>query len=231
MNTITNISGMMTTAQAAKALDVGVHNVGRLVREGEFSCIRTAGDAMLIPAIEVQKYAQLRQGRGRPLAPTIAMAALWELSGVHADWLNYAQTRRLKIRLKSVSVQDLVWQVRKRSQTLTFRCDASFLNATASMMKLSGQSCLDEFGLVGSNNVLEGYICVNDLNTIVNACFLAPDQEGNVVLHVSEWMPENVGAAMPVAVSAADLAASLDTRERSAGLEALEGMLDEYSRV
>ena len=231
MNTITNISGMMTTAQAAEALDVGVHNVGRLVREGEFSCIRTAGDAMLIPSIEVQKYAQLRQGRGRPLAPTIAMAALWELSGVRADWLDYSQARRLRMRLAAVSAVDLVWQARKRARVLTFRCDSSFLNTAANMVALSCRSCLDEFGLVSDADVLEGYVRADSLDVVINACFMVPDSAGNVVLHVAEWMPENVGAAMPIAVSAADLAASLDTRERSAGLEALEGMLDEYSRV
>ncbi len=231
MNTITKISGMMTTAQAAEALGVGVHNVGRLVREGEFSCMRTAGGAMLIPAIEVQEYAQLRQGRGRPLASTIAMAALWELSGIRAGWLDYSQARRLRMRLAAVPAVDLVWQARKRARVLTFRCDSSFLNTAANMVVLSGRSCLDEFGLVSDADVLEGYVRADSLDTVIGSCFMVPDSTGNVVLHVAEWMPENVGAAMPIAVSAADLAASLDTRERSAGLEALEGMLDEYSRV
>ena len=231
MNTITKISGMMTTAQAAEALGVGVHNVGRLVREGEFSCMRTAGGAMLIPAIEVQEYAQLRQGRGRPLASTIAMAALWELSGIRAGWLDYSQARRLRMRLAAVPAVDLVWQARKRARVLTFRCDSSFLNTAANMVVLSGRSCLDEFGLVSDADVLEGYVRADSLDTVIGSCFMVPDSTGNVVLHVAEWMPENVGGAMPVAVSAADLAASLDTRERSAGLEALEGMLDEYSRV
>lgn len=59
---------------------------------------------------------------------------------------------------------------------------------------------------------------------------MVPDPAGNVVLHVAEWMPEGVGMAMPSAVCAADLAASLDARERRAGLSALEEMLDGYSR-
>lgn len=231
MNTVANISDMLTTAQAAKMLGVGVHNVARLVREGEFSSIRTTGNAMLIPAIEVCKYAQLRKGNGRPLLPATAMAALWELSGIHADWLDYAQMRRLKIRLKSVSVQDFVWQVRKRSQTSTFRCDSSFLNVAADMMTLSGRSCLGEFGLVGDADILEGYVRADGLDVVVNTCFMVPDSTGNVALHVAEWMPENIGAVMPAAVCAVDLAASLDTRERSAGLSVLEEMLDEYSRV
>lgn len=231
MNEVTNISGMMTTAQVAAVLGVGVHNISRLVREGELSCIRTAGEAMLIPATEVRGYAQLRQGRGRPLAPATAMAALWELSGFSADWLDYAQTRRLRMRLASVSAEDLVWQARKRARTFAFRCDASFLETVAGMVTLSGRSRLDEFGLVGGSDILEGYVCAVGLDTVVNACFMVPDPAGNVVLHVAEWMPGGVGAAMPAAVCAADLAASLDTRERRAGLSALEEMLDGYSRA
>ena len=231
MNTITNISGMMTTAQAAKALDVGVHNVGRLVREGEFSCIRTAGDAMLIPAVEVRGYVQLRQGKGRPLSPKTAMAALWELSGIETDWLDYAQARRLRLRLMSVSAENLVWQTRKRARIATFRCDVSFLKTAADMVALSGRSRLREFGLVGNSDILEGYIRADDFDAVVDACFMIPDSVGNVVLHVAEWMPEGVDAAMPAAVCAADLVASLDTRECSAGLLALEEMLDVYSRA
>ena len=231
MNQMADISGMMTTAQAAMALGVGVHNVGRLVREGELSCMRTAGGAMLIPAAEVRGYAQLRQGRGRPLAPATAMAALWELSGLSADWLDYAQARRLRMRLASVSAEDLAWQVRKRAQAAPFRCDASFLETAAGMVARSGRSRLDEFGLVGGSGFLEGYVCAEGLDAVVNACFMAPDPAGNVVLHVAGWMPEGVGAAMPSAVCAADLAASLDTRERRAGLSALEEMLDDYPRA
>lgn len=231
MDTATNISGMATTAQAAKILGVGVHNIGRLVRDGELSCVRTAGDAMLIPAAEVRGYAQLRQGKGRPLAPATAMAALWELSGIEADWLDYAQARRLRLRLSSVSAEDLVWQARKRARTSAFRCDASFLEAAAGMVALSGRSRLGEFGLVGGCDVLEGYVCAEGLDAVVDAYFMVPDPAGNVMLHVAEWMPEGVGAAMPVAVCAADLAASLDARERRAGLSALEEMLDDHSRA
>lgn len=231
MNVVANISDMMTTAQVAEVLGVGIHNVGRLVREGEFSCLRTAGDAMLIPSTEVRKYAQLRQGKGRPLAPVTAMAALWELSGISADWLDYAQARRLRMRLASVSAEDLAWQARKRARTVTFRCDESFFEIATGMMVLSGRSCLRDFGLVGTPNILEGYIGVEGLDAVVDACFMVPDPVGNVVLHVSECLPEKVGATMPVAVSAADLVASLDVREHRAGLSALEEMLDGYSKT
>lgn len=229
MNEQANIPGMMTTAQAAEMLNVGVHNVGRLVREGELSCVRTAGDAMLVPSREVYAYVQLRKGKGRPLAPATAMAAFWELSGLKADWLDYAQKRRLRMRLASVSADDLVWQARKRARALTYRCDASFLSTAASMMSLSGRSCLDEFGLVGDSGVFEGYVSAEELDAVVQSCFMVPDPTGNVVLHVAEYLPAGVGAVMPTAVSAADLAASLDTRERRAGLAALERMLDEYA--
>ena len=231
MNSAIDISGMMTTAQVSKALGVGVHNIGRLVRDGELSCIRTAGDAMLIPAAEVRGYAQLRQGKGRPLAPKTAMATLWELSDIEVDWLDYAQARRLRLRLVSVSAEDLVWQARKRARTATFRCDASFMETAAGMVALSGRSRLDEFGLVGGSDILEGYVCAEGLDAVVDACFMVPDSAGNVVLHVAEWMPEGIGAAMPAAVCAADLVASLDTRERRAGLSALEEMLNDYSRA
>lgn len=222
---------MMTAAQAAEALGVGAHNVGRLVRAGELSSVRTAGGAMLIPAVEVRAYAQLRKGKGRPLAPATAFAALWELSGFEADWLDYAQSRRLRARLLSVTPEDLAWQARRRARVVMYRCDASFLEAAVGMVSRSGRSCLGEFGLVGSSEAVEGYVCADELDAVVDACFMMPDPSGNVELHVAEWLPEGVGAVMPAAVSAVDLAASLDARERAAGLIALEGMLNGYTGI
>lgn len=114
----------------------------------------------------------------------------------------------------------------------TYRGSRSFMEEMAGSLVLTGSSdaVAQRFGLTPRGDIVEGYVAKSELSRFEADYFLVEDSEGNVVLHVADWLPDWSEAVMPAAVCAADLAASLNTRERSAGIRVLEAMLDEYAR-
>ena len=223
------IPGYMTTAQAAEATGLTAHRIGCLARSGEIEAVKS-GNTLLIDATSLRSYAQANQGRGRPMDAQTAYGALWTLSGFDASWLTYAQARRLDIRLKNASAESLSWQLRKRAQTRRYRASQSFLETAEEYLTLSGasSSLLGPFGLLQSEGRIEGYIAEGKADDFVASCFLQEDTGGNAIIHIASWLPGELGDEMPLAVVAADLAQSLDTREREAGLDMLGRLLDDY---
>jgi hypothetical protein len=84
------------------------------------------------------------------------------------------------------------------------------------------------FDLVGESSYLEGYIAQRELRGFTKRYHAMEGENANVMLHVTSEAPMNLKSltVMPVAVVATDLAASLDARERKAGLERIEELLD-----
>ena len=227
-----NIPGYMTTAQAAKATGLSAHRIGCLVRAGEIDAVKS-GSALLVNAVSLQSYARANQGRGRPMDSRTAFGALWALSGLDFGWLTYAQARRLGARLKIASAEWLSWQLRKRAQPRRYRASASFLDSIAESLCLSGSSSsiLGSFGLLQSRGTVEGYTTEDKVDELTSSYFLQEDTQGNVIIHVASWLPDGLGVEMPIAAVAADLAQSLDTRERESGLDMLRRLLDDYRNV
>ncbi len=226
------IPGYMTTSQAAEATGLTAHRIGCLARAGEIDAAKS-GNTLLVDAASLQSYAKANQGRGRPMDARTAYGALWALSGIEAGWLTYAQARRLNARLRSASAEALSWQLRKRAQLQRYRASESFLDDVAESLALSGASSglLGSFGLLQAPGKVEGYIADDQIDNLVASCFLQKDPQGNVTIHAAPWLPEGLGAEMPVAAVAADLAQSLDTRERKAGLDMMRRLLDDYRNV
>lgn len=222
----------MTTAEASAASGLSAHRIGCLARAGEIGAVKS-GNTILVEAASLHSYATANQGRGRPMDARTAYAALWLLSGLEADWLSYAQSRRLRLRLQAASAESLSWQLRKRAEARRYRASGSFLNGTADSLRLSGTSStrLADFGLLQTGGTVEGYCLEEDIGRFETTFYLAEDPHGNVVAHVAPWLPDDAGAEMPVAVTAADLAQSMDTREREAGLGMLRRLLDEHRNV
>ena len=90
---------------------------------------------------------------------------------------------------------------------------------------------LAEFGLLQAGGTAEGYCLSEDVGKLEASFYLAEDPHGNVVVHAAPWLPDGIGAEMPAAVTAADLAQSMDTREREAGLGMLGRLLGEHRNV
>lgn len=234
MTTSSSISGHYSSAQAAQLLGVTDHEIARLVRDGELSAIKAAGRAFLLSASEVQLYAAIRQGKGRPLSASTAWAALWLLSGLDADWLDYSQMRRLHIKLKNITPEALVWQTRKRMSTKRFRVSQSFVSKLKEELVLTGRSCISELNseLTEQSEILEGYAHVS-LHDLEKRYHLVEDVTGNAIIHIAEGeqqLSDSMGAT-PIAVVAADLAITLDARERRVGLDVLRRLIDEFKEA
>jgi excisionase family DNA binding protein len=234
MSTSSSISGHYSSTQAAQLLGVTDHEIARLVRDGELSAINAAGRAFLLSANEVHLYASIRQGKGRPLSASIAWAALWLLSGLDTDWLDYSQMRRLRIKLKNITPEELVWQTRKRMSTKRFRVSQSFIPKLREELILTGRSCISDLNseLTEQKEVLEGYARLS-LHDLEKKYHLVEDMAGSAIIHTVEGeqqMLDGIGQA-PIAVVAADLAFTLDTRERRAGLDVLRRLIDEFKEA
>lgn len=231
MSTSSSISGHYSSTQAAQLLGVTDHEIARLIRDGELSALKAAGRAFLLSAGEVHLYAAIRQGKGRPLSASTAWAALWLLSDLDVDWLDYSQMRRLRIKLKTITPEELVWQTRKRMNTKRFRVSQSFIPKLKQELALTGRSCISvlDSELTEQSEILEGYARLS-LHDLEKKYHLAEDVTGNAIIHIAEddqSLFESIGQA-PIAVVAADLAITLDTRERSAGLDVLRKLLNEF---
>lgn len=234
MSTFSSISDYYSSTQAAQLLGVSDHEIARLVRDGELSAINAAGRAFLLNASEVHTYAAIRQGKGRPFSSSTAWAALWLLSCLDVDWLDYYKMRRLRIKLENITPEELVWQARKRMSTKRFRASRSFVPKLKEELVLTGRSCTSVLGseLTEQSEILEGYARSNLLD-IQEKYHLAEDISGNVIIHVAEGeqnLFDGIKRA-PIAVVAADLAITLDTREHSTGLGILRRLIDEFKEA
>jgi excisionase family DNA binding protein len=222
-----SITGYYTTAQAADILGVSSHEITRLARAGRISAIKASGNAFFLDAIDVRLYESIHQGKGRPLTPSMAGAAFWILSGLEVPWLSYQQLRRLRIRLVSISVSDLLWLTRNRSTIRRCRVSESFTDKLKEELIPTGRSyAFNELSVIENGQILEGYTPF-DFETLEKSYHLIDDVQGNLIIHMLHEQTQLINPT-PIAVAAADLALSLDTREKQVGRQTLERLLDEY---
>jgi len=225
------LNGWMTTAEAGVILGVGRLQIARLVRDGELDAIQSAGGAFLVNAESLERYRILFRGRGRPWDKSVSWGALWVLSGLKEEWLTYTQLQRLSTRLKNTKAADLVWAVRKRAETMRFRIGESFFPSAKEMISISGvgSDLILRHGLTPHSNRIEGYIDKNNLKKFVKKFHAVQGENANAIIHILANPPFELDnyQQMPVAVVAADLCASLDVRERNAGIETLKGLLND----
>jgi len=219
----------MTTAVAAERLGVSQRQVQRLIEAGELPATRTAGDAWVVDALAVNAMARTRPARGRPWSPATAWAALWRVSGLEADWLDRRTMRRLDDRLASIDAEEFVHATRRRAVIRRYRASGSFLADLDALVIRTGVRAMElsRFGMDQDLARVDGYCTVEAGGTLIRDFHLIEDPQGNATLRVVA-MPTTIIEArevMPVAVIAADLAESLEVRERSAGLRVLGDLL------
>jgi hypothetical protein len=219
----------MTTATAADRLGVSQRQVERLIASGELPASRTASDAWVVDALALNALARARPARGRPWSTGTAWAALWHLSGLEADWLDQRSARRLVERLRSLDADGLVHACRRRAATRHYRVSDSFIGDLRAAVVHSGTSAMSAvtFGMGADAARVDGYCDEGALAELEIRFHLVQDMRGNVTLRVAPLRALPIGDRheMPVAVVAADLAESVEVRERSAGLRVLERLL------
>lgn len=219
----------MTTAVAAERLGVSQRQVQRLIEARELPAARTAGDAWVVDALAVNAMARTRPARGRPWSSATAWAALWRASGLKVDWLDRRTTRRLDDRLATIDAEQLVHATRRRAVVHHFRASESFLADLDRLVIRTGARAMEpsRFGMERDLERVDGYCASETADRLGRDFHLVADPRGNVTLRVATVpsVPLEVRDTMPVAVIAADLAESLEVRERSAGLRVLGDLL------
>lgn len=213
----------MGSAEASQQLGVSMRQVQRLTASGTLSQSGNVGRSQLIDAQSVHRLKARGAGRGRPWeAETIAAAIELLTDGQTARLASIARGR-LCHRLSGMSAQQLVRATRMRADVRRYRSAVSFLDMVKDAVTLTGSAAIDsdlalarKFGLAGSDrDLVDGYVDEKSVRRIVRECHLAEDADGNVTLRVTTIDALLRTSAVVVAL---DLAESLDTRDRSAGL-------------
>lgn len=228
----------MTTADAARMLAVSVRQVRYLVDAGELAEAGRVGSNLLVDAASVHRLAERGSQRGRPWAEETAWAAVELLDSGRTRRLNAAQRSRLRARLRGMDAEQLVRLARRRSEVSCYRAFSSFLDRLRTHVTLTGTAAVsedravaDQFGLAaGGRTTVDGYVARNLLRDYEDEFFLVADRRGNVLLRSTDTGvhagADTSGQRMASETAIAlDLADSLNTRERSAGLRVLTDTL------
>jgi len=221
---------MLTVAQAAARLGVTGHEVRRLIHEGVLPAQRV-GRAFVLSDDAVESRLRLPIGAGRSLAPLTAWAALWELSGDRAGWLDSSRRSRLRSRVRPWSAEQLVAAVRDRADRVEVRLLPVYRDRllSAETVYASGMSAA---GAVGADIVAVGaadevYCSTATLAALRTDYGLSERGQTNLIVRVPRFdqLPLAGRSHMPAAVVAVDLAESVDVRTRRAGLDLLSEAL------
>lgn len=227
---------MLTTEQAAAVLHVSAAEVRRLVRDGELPAT-SAGRMLLLDDAPVRRRARLA-GRGRPLDPAVAWAALWELSGERADWVGQRTRTRLRSWFDGRSPEAVATACRRRAEVHEVRVLPTYRGAVLGHAGVvaSGLTAAGEVGadvVAWGENVAVAYCGREVLETLERRYGLSGRGAPNLSLRVprlEDWTPLVARRAMPVAVVAVDLLEDDDVRTRRAGADLLSRCLEEYLR-
>ena len=246
---------LLTREEAAAKLAVSTQRVSALCSNHLLTTYTFGSRKILISLDSVHRYKQQNSKSGRAYAPSLAFAALFMLSGCEVSWINRQQKYRIETYLQSITQQELVNRSKNRAKTMEYWCRKSRLAELSKHLILSAATgnMHTQFQLMQTDEI-EGYVSSNNLGDLINKFHLKKSEDGadssiiNVRLHVIEdsevfdFIRQNVSSNitegtqessaksfMPIAVCAADLAESLDVRERQTGLNMLSKLITEYN--
>lgn len=225
-----DIASGYTASRAAKLLGVGRHEVARLVRNGTLHAQKTDSGELVVDPNSVHAHEALFPFKGRPWSPQTAWAALLALGGDDVSWLEYHKRRRLFLKLKDIGAEKLVWLARNRMDARGYLVSPSFEDDVREALVATGMasSFVAELGLAPTTPVLDGYSIGRTVEEFEHDFFLVEDTSGPCIVRYAKDLPTSLEdmTEMPEPVVAADLAMSVDARERRCGLGYLEGLLD-----
>lgn len=214
----------LTATEFAAHLGVTRRRALEILASGAVEARRLANGLWLADADSVHRYELTQNGRGRPLARGTAWALLWELSGLHPDWVATRTHARLRARIRESNGVEIATAVAGRTRTHRYRAANSEL--AAAELITTGRSAASLLGgdLIDDRRRTAGYVRTGTVSEYAAEHFMAPDLTGQDILYENTLPVHYNASAMPAAVVAADLALSTDTRERSAGIAALESL-------
>jgi hypothetical protein len=213
----------LMTKDAALALGVSQRQVTELLRAGKLGGEQLQDGTWLVSRRALGERQVIRTGSGRAWSASSSWALLGELSGRSTDGLSQSTHARIKRRIRESSVDEIARKVATRTRVHRYSADS--LTRTAAALTLTGASAAElvDKALTPQTRMVEGYVREGELADFVRRHLLTLDAEGDVTIYEA---PESdiSGRHASNATIAADLARSVSTRERSAGLSALEDM-------
>lgn len=216
---------LLAVSEAAERLGVSTRQVQHLVARGELRQVARG----VLDETSVERLVAVRGGsHKRAWSEATAWGAVALLSGNDAEWMGESQRSRLKGRLRRLGAAELVERARERAEVARYRAHSS-----------AGQYLLAELvyatdasgrlGLAQTNNI-DGYLAVGHVVGLVSRHGLIRDDEGRVTLRATSMDLDVVRdlSKRSVVLAALDLAESLDVRERRAGLDAIDRLLEAF---
>ncbi len=214
-------------------LGVQPQTVRKMLREGlldQEPGLR--GVAVVVSSASLARLRAMRaRGTGRPWSERIAWSAVDLLAGGSAVWLTAEERYRLRRSIEQRTADEVVWLARKRASVYRYRGDSeavslvlSHVIPTAASAVAARRDAAAAFGLVGGSGVADGYVPVGVAQQISDTYALGEDPGGNIVLREVAFT-DALTNGVPLPAIALDLADSIATRERSAGLRYLEEIL------
>lgn len=214
-------------------LGVTQNEIRRLQAHGSLAGQKVGG-RLLFETAELNRLQHSERSAGRPWSPSTAWAALELLSGLGTSLIDQPRTSRLKRRLKELSPDQVHWLARGRARVKRFHASPRALSRVVSLALPTGDSALADddvairFGLAEARNDshFDGYLTAS-LDRAVSSARLREDPSGNVTLReLPTWnLAERVLGSD--ALIALDLMDSDDVRERSAGRQRIEDLIND----
>ena len=216
------------TRDAAMALGVSQRQVTDLLRAGKLAGEQLRDGTWLVTPRSINERLSVNVGAGRTWSAASSWALLGELSGQSSTGLSQSTLARIRRRIRSSTAEEIARKV--ASRTIAHRYAADSITKTASELVLTGRSAADviDTELTSQTQVVEGYLRDETLESFVRRHLLSADNNGDVTIYERHNSLNLDGRYAPDAVIAADLARSTSTRERSAGLTALEEMRQQW---
>jgi hypothetical protein len=214
----------LMTKETALALGISQRQVTELLRSGKLTGEQLQDGTWLVSRRSIGEHRTLHTGAGRAWSASSSWAVLDELSGRAAVGLSQSTYDRMKRRIRTTSPDEIARKVATRTKARRFAADS--LARTATDLVLTG-ACASEVidhALTSETRRVEGYVREGQLDEFVRTHLLTLDAEGDVTIYEAPESQLLEGRHASKAVIAADLARSVSTRERSAGLAALEDM-------
>lgn len=214
----------LMTKDAALVLGVSQRQVTDLLRAGKLAGEQLSDGTWLVTPRSISERLSLNAGAGRTWSAPSSWALLGELSGQSSTGLSQSTLARIRRRIRTSSAEEIARKV--ASRTVAHRFAADSITKTASELVLTGKSAADviDTELTRQTQVVEGYVRDGTLDSFVRRHLLSADNDGDVTIYEHRDSLNFRGRCAPDAVIAADLVRSTSTRERSAGLAALEDM-------
>lgn len=218
---------LIDVPSAAQLLGVSPRRVRALIDAGRLRA-RKVGGRWLVERGSAQLLKQSRRESGRPLTPENAWGMLFLASGERPNWLSAWRASRLRARLRSGRVSDVLPRLEGRARPRYLLGSESALNMIKEHPRFvpSGVSAARRYGAdVLAPGVIEGYMPASEVERLQHLLALreVDEMRANVILRaVDVWPFADGAAAAPRAVVGADLASSASERAKDAGLQLLE---------